>query len=166
MRKSMFFRKIMSKAVNSYHNTNGFSMLEIYMVFTILGITATIAVPKISGLIAKGRLRSATQQILSDVSDARMKAITYNTNSNITFNNSGYDIYLDTNRDNVFSSDEIIKSRNITQYSGVEINTYTDPIFYSNGKVTNTGNIEIKGSHGTRNININIIGRLKITRVD
>ena len=67
-------------------NKKGATLIELIVVFVIIAIGATLAVPGISAWMPKYRLRSATRDIVSTMRDAQMKAITNNIAYQVDFN--------------------------------------------------------------------------------
>ncbi len=145
---------------NTLRTNTGFTIFELCIVIALVGIAAAVAIPRFTGMLDRGRLRSVTQQIASDLASTRTKAITYNCKAKITFSNYSYDIHLDEDGDGSYAVLE--KSEDITEYNGVEIYQSVNPVFHSSGKVTTTGDIKIRNSYGERNVNINIIGRVLV----
>jgi prepilin-type N-terminal cleavage/methylation domain-containing protein len=58
----------------------GFSLLELLMVISVILITAAVAMPQIVGYVRLYRLRTAAQQVSSQLQAARAKAIMKNVN--------------------------------------------------------------------------------------
>ena len=67
-------------------NEKGFSLVELLIVIVIIGILATIAVPKFDFLLKKNRLASSTSTITSNFYIARMKAVNESEPYGIKFN--------------------------------------------------------------------------------
>lgn len=57
----------------------GFTLLELLMALTILGIAIAFAGPRIATLTSKARAQSAAQQLVGDLGRARIEAIKRNT---------------------------------------------------------------------------------------
>jgi type IV fimbrial biogenesis protein FimT len=53
----------------------GFTIVEIMIVFVILGISAALAMPNILDLMARAQLKGAARQVMSDLMWARMQAV-------------------------------------------------------------------------------------------
>ncbi len=56
-------------------NEKGFTMIELLIVLVILGILAGLAVPSLSHLFSKDKLRASTTTVTSSLYVARMKAV-------------------------------------------------------------------------------------------
>lgn len=57
----------------------GFSLVEVVVVMAIIGILATLSVPSFSAMFARSKLRSASEQLRSDINLARGEAVKRNT---------------------------------------------------------------------------------------
>ncbi len=67
----------------------GFSLLEAMVVLIIIAIMATIAIPTYSRMLPNMRLRSAANDLYSNLQAAKMEAIKSNGTSNVTFYPAG-----------------------------------------------------------------------------
>ncbi len=56
-------------------NKKGVTLIELIVVFVIIGIMAVLSVPNMSGWLPRYRLRSATRDIVSTMRIAQMKAV-------------------------------------------------------------------------------------------
>jgi len=81
-------------AILPSRGSRAFSLIEMLVVIGIIGLLAGLALPSFKNLSGGSTVRIATQQMLSDISLARLKAITERT--------TVYMVFLDTN---VISSD-------------------------------------------------------------
>ena len=63
----------------------GFSLVELLVVAAIIAVLAAISIPNIAGYIRVYRIRGAAQQIASELSAARSKAVMTNTNAGVSF---------------------------------------------------------------------------------
>jgi prepilin-type N-terminal cleavage/methylation domain-containing protein len=71
----------------------GFSLVELLVVMAIIVIMAAVIVPPIANWIRAYRVRAAMQQVASDISAARMRAVSKNVNLGVTFAVTGNDTY-------------------------------------------------------------------------
>jgi prepilin-type N-terminal cleavage/methylation domain-containing protein len=78
--------------------TGGFSLVELLTVVAIIAIMAAVAGPAIANFIRTYRIKAAMQQVASDISAARLKAITKNVQLGVTFaiiNATQYRVVID-----------------------------------------------------------------------
>ncbi len=66
-------------------NRLGFSTIEILVTITVLAILASIAVPMLSDLINRQRLKGAAQRVMDDYREARSIALTSNHHVYLSF---------------------------------------------------------------------------------
>ncbi len=67
-------------------NKKGVTLIELVVVFAIIGIMAALLTPGIGAWMPKYRLRSATRDIVSAMRDAQMKAVTNRVQYRVNFN--------------------------------------------------------------------------------
>jgi len=72
----------------------GFTLIEVMVTIAILGILIATASPGISSLLPNYRLKSATQDLFTNMQSAKMQAIKANSNYTITFDaiNDSYNL--------------------------------------------------------------------------
>jgi prepilin-type N-terminal cleavage/methylation domain-containing protein len=84
---------------------SGFTLVELMVVFALIGILAVVAVPNFSVWVANYRLKQAARDVVSRLQLAKLTAIKRNTNCAITFNQtvggSTYDyvVFIDVDED-------------------------------------------------------------------
>ena len=66
-------------------NKKGVTLIELIVVFVIIGIMALLLVPNIGAWLPNYRLRSATRDIVSTFRGAQMRAISENTSYTVSF---------------------------------------------------------------------------------
>ncbi len=94
--------KPLMKTTKMNKTTSGFTMIEIVIVLAILSITATFAVPRLSGWLENNRLKLAARELYSNMQKAKSEALKRNCSIGVTFSTvtfpaqgGGYKIFLD-----------------------------------------------------------------------
>lgn len=146
-------------------NKKGFTLIELIVVFVIIGIMAVIAVPNISGWMPGYRLRSATRDIVSTMRTAQMRAISnpgwqYLVNFNVGANS--YILQHNTGGLGVFNDGPVQ-----TAPSGITINIAGLPggtATFNSNSTSSGGGVRLQNTKGaTRNITVNTAtGRVMI----
>lgn len=143
----------------------GFTLIEIIVAFAVLGIVVSIAVPGLLSQMPKWRLNGAARQVMGDLMAARMKAVKLNHKVKVFFvDNHQYEIYDDANEDDTVTDLEgDVENRDIhSRYPDVAITSANDPVFSSRGTAASFGTITLENSSGSKDIKVNITGRVRI----
>lgn len=144
-------------------STKGFSLVELLVALTILGILVAISVPGILGQMPRYRLNGATRQIMTDLMWARMQAVSQNNQFRVFFlDNHRYTILDDDDSDGNIDAGEWIQTKDIqTDYVDVTISASANPTFYPRGTISPT-TITLTNPSGERKVKVSIAGRVKI----
>lgn len=143
----------------------GFSIVELLIAISIVGILTAISVPNILGQLPKYRLNGATRQIVGELIAARMKAVSQNRKVKVFFlDDHQYRICDDANDDGTVASNEgSVRNKDVrNDYSDVTLTSTNDPIFDPRGTASNLATITVSNTSGSKDITINITGRIKI----
>ncbi|MFO7560559.1 MAG: GspH/FimT family pseudopilin [Desulfobacterales bacterium] len=149
---------------------SGFTLFELMMIISILAILSALTIPNMIGWRDAAKLRSAVNHLRGDLQMARSWAIKQNVVVKTQFSANSYAI--------VVEGGQVLKRRQLP--AGVRIvipeTTFTDgdldgkPDTSFNGRgipvpgvVGDLGNVVIRGRSGTRQININTVGRIQIS---
>jgi prepilin-type N-terminal cleavage/methylation domain len=133
-------------------HSKGFTMIELIVTLAVLAILVAIAIPTYNGLMPRYRLNGAARQVATDLMKARMQAVKLSTNVTVTFTTTGYTI----------SGGSYSETFNIqSQYPGVSIPTTGGPQFHPRGTAASTFTVTLTNSSGSKDIEVNIAGRVK-----
>jgi type IV fimbrial biogenesis protein FimT len=130
----------------------GFTIVEIMIVFLILGISAALAMPNILDLMARAQLKGAARQVMSDLMWARMQAVSeQNAFKIFPLSDHEYGILDDDDNDGKVDGDD----HNVT------VRFSAAPIFFPRGSAL-AGTITLTNKSGSTKIKIHLTGRVKM----
>ena len=97
---------------------NGFTLIELVIVISLMGIISAIAAPQIYQIMPAVRVNSASRQVVSEMHLLKMRAISENRKYRIIFGTptrNQYSIQQDGNRDDDYSDacDTIVKTETL-----------------------------------------------------
>ncbi len=129
----------------------GFTVIELLVVLAVMGLTIGVAVPSFLSWLPGLRLSSAARQVATDLQLARMRAISQNSATTVTFNVSGASYMFGTD------------SRNLGQlFPGITIaSAASNPTFTSRG-TANTVTITLSNGVSQKLICVKAVGRVTI----
>ena len=158
------------------NSKKGFTIIELVIALAIVALLASIALPSFIGWLQERRLSGATVNLLSDLEQAKMRAIRENVFVAVLFSGSGYLIFVDNGAgsgeagDWIRNGDEpLVLSRALP--SGVTIQLHDMSLLNSrirfNGRgfpvdVTATEIIPIVNSVSQKNVTITRLGNVRI----
>ena len=154
-------------------NRTGFTMIEVAVTLSILGILTAIAVPSYLSWLPRHKLQTSVRQIYDDMNLAKIRAVKDNKTACITFNtgNESYTVYLEENSTIGYTAgvDTLIKG-NVTLENGVDITgtpglTSNTCGFNNRGLLPagySAGQINLTNPTGGKNVIVNAAGGIRI----
>lgn len=109
---------------NILKNRTGFTMVEVAVTLSILGILTAITVPSYLSWLPRHRLQTSARQIYDDMNLAKIRAVKDNSVAVITFTpgNGTYFVFLDDSISNgSYDAGETILRNNTTLENGVNM---------------------------------------------
>jgi type IV fimbrial biogenesis protein FimT len=140
------------------NSSKGFSLIELMVLVVIIGIIATIGVPSYQNMMERGRVTSASNNLLGAMQLARSEAATRRTNVTVCASSnqsscSGND--WSTGGLVITADDEVVRlipATNNVAITGAAIT------FRSDGTPTASGSIAVD----SKSVSVNAIGHAKI----
>lgn len=134
----------------------GFTLSELITILAIVGTLAVISMPHYQSFMAQRRLNGATRQVASDLTAARMQAITMNRDVHAEFSTAySHQYTLDS------TVTPLTKNIQATYYDVTVKSSITSVIFHPDGASSNLV-IKVLNTIGEKTITISRIGRIKI----
>lgn len=100
-----------SKTMNDTYSS-GFSIIELILVLTIIGTLLAIAIPSFNQMQRKARTESQVKEMVTDISELRVRAMTHKQRHSITLNANSYVFRSYSSDEEPQSSGTIIPSGN------------------------------------------------------
>jgi prepilin-type N-terminal cleavage/methylation domain-containing protein len=104
-------------------NKNGFTLTEVTVVLSLLGIMTAISVPSYFSWLPRHKLQTSVRQIYDDMNLAKIRAVKDNTDACITFDiaNNNYTVFLDPDGSSSWTAGDTMIKGNVTLEKGVVI---------------------------------------------
>ncbi|MEW6671452.1 MAG: GspH/FimT family pseudopilin [Thermodesulfobacteriota bacterium] len=89
---------------------SGFTIVELLIIIALMATVTAIAIPNFIQWLPNYRLRSASQDLLSNFQKAKLASVKNNTNVAVCFksDNSGYTAFVDTNINYANDGEEVV----------------------------------------------------------
>ncbi|MES2296741.1 MAG: GspH/FimT family pseudopilin [Pseudomonadota bacterium] len=144
----------------------GFTLLEVLVAVAIVGVLVGLAIPSMSALVAKQRLRGASNDLFSSLIAARSEALKRNLPVTVSsVNGTQWQGGWSTANPTVNATDML------DQHAAIANATITGPAsvtFNTNGRLTNgatpTFDVSVQGTTSLRCLKIDLSGRPFITQ--
>jgi prepilin-type N-terminal cleavage/methylation domain-containing protein len=154
---------------------SGFSAFEVAVALAIVAIIAAFVMPNFLTWLRDYRLRGATNNLISDLEMAKIRAIRENAIVSVVFQAGHYDVFIDNgagaNASNcTFNGDETrLRDRDLPTGVSIDINNINlnGNCARFNGRgvpqdIANQETIPLFNERGTRQISINRIGYIQV----
>jgi prepilin-type N-terminal cleavage/methylation domain-containing protein len=150
-------------------NKKGFTVIELTIVLSIIGIISIIAIPSYLAWLPRHELKTSVRHIYDDMNRAKFKAIKSNTVAVIIFSipNDTYTVFLDSSGNWALDAFETTISTG-TLENGVDITGSTLPShtygFNNRGmSASNPGQVQLTNGSGLlMGVRVNVAGSLSI----
>ena len=144
----------------------GFTLIELIVVIALIAILTAIAVPSYQTFMVRSRLKGAARQVMSDLMNARMMAVSLNQKVKVHVESDGhtYKIWSDANNDGTVADNEGVNiSKDVHQdyYDVTLTGNYT--IFNPRGAASPPGTVTVTNSAGSKSIAVAISGRVAVS---
>ena len=143
----------------------GHTLIELIIVFAIIGILAAVAAPNLAQWAAANRIHLAARELAADLQLARLRAITLNTSLRVTFDPTQETYKFErATGPGTWQDEGTFKDLRLL-HPGVDILSITDhPIFQPPGTAPGFESIILRNAYGReKTITISIAGRVAIT---
>lgn len=152
----------------------GFTLLELLLVVSVLGILSGIVSLHLAPLFSRAYLSTGARQIATDLQLVRMKAIAQNRRFRVTFRPGTHDYIVEKDEGGTWQRQvlhghyaELSESALVALPSGVNItavNSGGDVVFVPRGHVDGGITITLGSAHaeGTKRVIVNLAGRVRI----
>ena len=150
---------------------NGFTLLEMMVVISIMGVLAAMAIPSYVGTMSTRRLTSATDELIAACYLARMRAVRENANVAVLFapGNDRYSVFIDNGAGANAGNDQLDADEPIIQQgilpAGIDMyeTDFVNNTVAYNGRgflVGNTGSTHLRNAKNEyMGLTVNIAGR-------
>ena len=164
----------MVRILDLHSHSLGFTLLEVVITLTLLGILVAILSLQFVPLLAQTHLHDATRQMVANLQYVRMKAVSQNRRLRVTFRPTSHDYIVDKDEEGVWQrqllhshSVEVAAEATIPLPRDVRIaavNSGGDVIFLPRGAVDGGISITLGTVSGaeTKRVVVNLAGRVRV----
>ena len=143
-----------------YRHRGGFTLAEVLIVVLIVGIAIAMAVPRMQGVLHESAIQSALNNVASDITLARLRAVRTGNRARLVVNSAGtgYSVLVDSS-----GTSTTFKTVSFaTDYKGLTLSPVNDSVtFDSRGMlVQGTGTIRATRQGRTDSLTVSGVGRV------
>ena len=162
------------RTFNPHAYDAGFTLLEVLIALSLLGILAAMLSLQFAPLLAQTHLHDATRQMVANLQYVRMKAISQNRRLRVTFRSDTQDYIIEKDEDGVWRR-QLLHSHSETEVPDatvplprrvriVTVNSGGDIIFLPRGAVDGGISITLGVTSGgeTSRVVVNLAGRVRV----
>jgi type IV fimbrial biogenesis protein FimT len=167
----MSYKNTSERRLKKMRNDSGLTLFELMVVVGIMAILASVAVPGFLGWLPKYRMRSAADDVLSTLQNAKLRAVRENSVVRVTFDfaNDRYLAFVDNgagaNADNGTQEADEATIKNGQMPAGIDLSDDTlGPMvrFDRRGFPDASGNIDVSNGTISKTINLTLGGSASI----
>lgn len=139
----------------------GFTLVEFMAAIGVLAVLGAIALPNLFAALSGLRLSDGARQLASELQLARMKAISQHTKYRVSFGSYPATTYsLEKHNGVAFA----VESGPAILPEGITVTGVSPSVseFQSRGTVNTTSTITLSNGSATKQIQVNLVGRVKI----
>jgi type IV fimbrial biogenesis protein FimT len=139
----------------------GFTLVEITVTIGVMAVLLAVSLPNLLAILNELRLSDGARQLASELQLARMKAISQHTKYRISFGSYPATTYSFEKHDGTAFA---LEAGPVALPEGVTVTTVSPSVseFQSGGTVNTTSTITLSNGSATKQIQVNLIGRVKI----
>jgi prepilin-type N-terminal cleavage/methylation domain-containing protein len=133
------------------NNNRGFTLLEIMIVITLIAILSAVAAISIKSNMPQYYLSGAARRVMTDLMLTKMKAVSNNAATTVTFNSTGYTIGG-------------VPTDISSEFRGVSISSTGSITFFTMGTTSGSVRITLNSSLGpsAKYVDVSAAGRIRI----